>query len=256
MIRNVLELKDLVAREVMVPRTRVSAIDDATPLPEVLRIVASEGHSRYPVFHGTIDNVVGLLYAKDLFRVVRDGGVDGTPLAELVRAPVNFVPESQSVSSVLREMRARRLHMAVVIDEYGGFSGLVTLEDILEEIVGDIRDEYDTEDAPIQDLGGDRWLADAAVSLNDLGAHLGVEIAVDGDYDSIGGLVTSEAGRVPPPGTEIVAFGLRFLVREADAKRIVKVEIGRAPATAAEPGEAAVPVERASQGGAKLAGAS
>src|SRR5262249_2144336 len=153
----------------------VSAIEIDTPVSEALRFVASEGHSRYPVYREKIDNVVGLLYAKDLFRLIRDpspgrpqaepGRIPGpgghaapsaqadrlasTPLGELIRGPVNFVPEMQAVSSVLREMRARRLHMAVVIDEFGGVSGIVTLEDILEVIVGDIRDEYDTEEAPI-----------------------------------------------------------------------------------------------------------
>jgi CBS domain containing-hemolysin-like protein len=143
MIRNVLELKDLVVRDVMVPRTRVSAIEVSRPIPEVLKIVASEGHSRFPVYRDKVDNIVGLLYAKDLFRILKDVRLQSRPLIDLVRAPVNFVPETQGVSSVLREMRSRRLHMAVVIDEFGGVSGIVTLEDILEVIVREIRDEYD-----------------------------------------------------------------------------------------------------------------
>jgi CBS domain containing-hemolysin-like protein len=127
--------------------------------------------------------------------------------------------------------------MAIVIDEYGGFSGLVTLEDILEEIVGDIRDEYDTEEPPVQALGEDRWLADAAVSLHDLGALLGVELPSSGDFDSIGGLVTHAAGRVPAPGAVIEALGLRFLVRDADQKRIAKVEITRVPEPSERPSD-------------------
>jgi CBS domain containing-hemolysin-like protein len=234
MIRNVLELKDLVARDVMVPRTQVCAIEVDTPLPEVLRVIATEGHSRFPVYREKVDNIVGLLYAKDLFRVVKDGKLEGTSLGELVRAPVNFVPEMQGVSSVLREMRARRLHMAVVIDEFGGVSGIVTLEDILEVIVGDIRDEYDTEEAPIQDLGDGRLLADAAVSIHDLSAYLAVEIPESSDYESLGGLLIHQAGKVPAVGVQIAAFGLTFNVREADEKRVSKVEILR-PGNLSEP---------------------
>jgi CBS domain containing-hemolysin-like protein len=227
MIRNVLELKDLVARDVMVPRTRICAIEVTTPLPEVLRFVASEGHSRFPVYRDQVDNVIGLLYAKDLFRLLKDDKLLETPLGDLIRTPVNFVPEMQGVSSVLREMRARRLHMAVVIDEFGGVSGIVTLEDILEVIVGEIRDEYDTEEAPIQDLGDGRLLADAAVSVHDLSAYLGAEIPENGDYESLGGLLIQHAGKVPAVGARIEAFDLSFIVRDADEKRVAKVEIVR-----------------------------
>ncbi len=227
MIRNVLELKDLVVRDVMVPRTRVSAIEVTRPLPEVLKIVASEGHSRFPVYRDKVDNIVGLLYAKDLFRILKDVRLQSRALIDMVRAPVNFVPETQGVSSVLREMRSRRLHMAVVIDEFGGVSGIVTLEDILEVIVGEIRDEYDTEEAPIQDLGDGRLLVDAAVSVDDLSAYLGAKIPVDGDYESLGGLLVHRAGRVPDIGTQIDAFDFSFIVCEADEKRIIKVEIVR-----------------------------
>jgi CBS domain containing-hemolysin-like protein len=211
----------------MVPRTRVSAIEVTRPIPEVLKIVASEGHSRFPVYRDKVDNIVGLLYAKDLFRILKDVRLQSRPLIDLVRAPVNFVPETQGVSSVLREMRSRRLHMAVVIDEFGGVSGIVTLEDILEVIVGEIRDEYDTEEAPIQDLGDGRLLVDAAVSVDDLSAYLGAKIPADGDYESLGGLLIHRAGKVPEIGTQIEAFEFFFIVREADEKRIIKVEIVR-----------------------------
>jgi CBS domain containing-hemolysin-like protein len=140
----------------------------------------------------------------------------------------------QGVSSVLREMRSRRLHMAVVIDEFGGFSGIVTLEDILEVIVGDIRDEYDTEDAPIQDLGEGRFLADAAVSVAELSSFLGIDLPESPDYESLGGLLTHQVGRVPAVGAQIEAFGLTFVVRDADEKRIAKVEIVRPSPTAGD----------------------
>ncbi|HKQ68715.1 MAG TPA: hemolysin family protein [Polyangiaceae bacterium] len=255
MLRNVLELKDLIARDVMVPRTRMCAIAADTPLPEVLRLVASEGHSRYPVYRDQVDNVIGLLYAKDLFRLLKDEKLPSMPLADLVRAPVNFVPEMQGVSSVLREMRARRLHMAIVIDEFGGVSGIVTLEDIIEVIVGEIRDEYDTEEAPIQDLGDGRLLADAAVSVHDLSAYLGAEIPEDRDYESLAGLIIHRAGKVPSVGAHLEAFGLSFVVREADEKRIAKVEIVR-PRPLSEPAPAASDNEATSSGKMRRASSS
>lgn len=226
MIRNVLELDDLVARDVMVPRIHMSSLALDTPLEEALQLIASEGHSRYPVYREKIDNIIGLLYAKDLFKLIQAGKLTTAKLRDIVRVPVNFVSETQSVSSVLREMRQRRLHMAIVVDEFGGVSGLVTLEDILEEIVGDIRDEYDIEESPIQELGGGRLLVDASVSLHDLSSYLDLEISADEDYDSLGGLLVHRAGgRVPQEGTTLELFGFVFVVREANAKCITKVEI-------------------------------
>jgi CBS domain containing-hemolysin-like protein len=233
MIRNVLEFADRTARDVMVPRSKVEAIEVATPLEEVLRIVTESGHSRYPVYKDQIDNVVGLLYAKDLFKVLEEHRLKNTSLREIMRSPANFVAESQPLSSLLREMRARREHMAVVVDEFGAASGIVTLEDVLEEIVGDIRDEHDeTEEAPppgapIQDIGEGRVVADASVSMSDLGAHLGAEIDGDGSDESIGGMLTHHAGKIPAAGTEISKYGLQFIVRDADDKHIGKVEIVR-----------------------------
>jgi CBS domain containing-hemolysin-like protein len=224
MIRNVLEFKDLTAREVMVPRRRISAIEASTSLERVVALVAADGHSRYPVYRETLDNVVGLLYAKDLFAVVKEKKVHTTRLADLCRSPVLYVVETQSILSMLREMRARRLHMAIVSDEFGGTSGLVTLEDIIEEIVGEIHDEYDTE-VQIQELGEGRLVADAAVPLADLSARLGRSIPADGEFESLGGLIVHRAGRVPEVGATLTVDGLKLIVREADKTRVVKVEI-------------------------------
>ncbi|WP_394827520.1 hemolysin family protein [Pendulispora albinea] len=224
MIRNVLEFKDLTAREVMVPRRRISAIEVSTSLERVVALVAADGHSRYPVYRETLDNVVGLLYAKDLFAVVKEKKVHTTKLSDIARSPVLFVIETQSILSMLREMRARRLHMAIVSDEFGGTSGLVTLEDIIEEIVGEIHDEYDTE-TQIQELGEGRLVADAAVPLADLSARLGRNIPADGEFESLGGLIVHRAGRVPEVGATLTVDGLKLIVREADKTRVVKVEI-------------------------------
>jgi CBS domain containing-hemolysin-like protein len=228
MIRNVLDFKDLTAKAVMVPRRKISGIEVGTPLEKLIEFVATEGHSRYPVYRESLDNVLGLLYAKDLFEVVADGRLQSTTLDQLVRKQVLFVVETQSALSVLREMRSKRLHMAVVADEFGGTAGLVTLEDIIEEIVGEIHDEYDTEaDAPIQEIGDGRFVADAAIPLADLEAHFGVELPADGDFESLGGLILHREGRVPPVGTTIALVGLKLIVREADETRVVKVEIVR-----------------------------
>jgi putative hemolysin len=226
MIQNVLDFKDLVVRDVMVPRIKMSTISIDTPMATVLGQISEQGHSRYPVFLGNTDEIVGILYTKDLFRVLQGGSLQDVTIQSVVRSLTNFVPETQAVSQVLRDMRSRRHHMAIVLDEYGGVSGLVTLEDILEEIVGDIRDEHDgEEEAPIVDLGDGRLLVDAAVSLMDLSAFLGTDIASEGDYGSLGGLLTHEAGRVPSEGTHIVSSGIEFIIRESNPKCILKVEI-------------------------------
>src|SRR5262249_21670206 len=157
---------------VMIPRERVEVIEVTTPIDEVLRIVAESGHSRYPVYKEQIDNVVGLLYAKDLFKAVHFGEEPTESIRKprankveaLLRTPANFGAESQPLSTLLKEMRSRRQHLAIVVNEFGSVSGIVTLEDVLEEIVGDIRDEHDTE-ATIEDLGDGRVVADAGVSM-------------------------------------------------------------------------------------------
>ena len=224
MIRNVLDFKDLTAREVMVPRRKIDGIEVSTPMAQVVALAADGKHSRYPVFRENIDNIVGQLYVKDVFAVVRDGGLETKKLEEIVRAPVMFVAESQPAAKILADMRSKRLHMAIVSDEFGGTSGLVTLEDILEEIVGDIRDEKDQE-APIQPMGDGRMVVDASVSIADLEHALGKSLPDDGTFESVGGLVVSRAGRVPAVGAMVRIDGMKLIVREADEKRVVKVEI-------------------------------
>lgn len=233
MLRNVLDFADRTAKDVMIPRNKVEGIEISTSIEDVLRLIADSGHSRYPVYRERIDNIVGLLYAKDLFKAVHFGGKDGGSTVErvedLVRATANFVPESQPLSSLLKEMRIKRQHLAVVVDEFGSVSGVVTLEDVLEEIVGDIRDEHDPEEASaIEDLGDGRVVADAAVSMKELFSHLGAEVDEDSEYESLGGMLTLELGKIPEVGTALDKFGLRFVVRDSDQRRIGKVEVTRA----------------------------
>jgi putative hemolysin len=223
MIRKVLDFKDLTAREVMVPRRYMLGIEIATPLAEVVTLVAEQKHSRYPVFRETMDNIAGQLYAKDLFAIVRDGRM-ASRLADVIRTPAMFVSENQPAAKILQDMRSKRLHMAIVSDEFGGTAGLVTIEDILKEIVGDIRDEKDREET-IQKMGDGRVVVDASVSIAEVELALGKHLPDDGEFESLGGLIVSRAGRVPEVGAVVRVDGLRLIVREADETRVVKVEI-------------------------------
>ncbi len=227
MIRNVLDFGDATAGELMIPRPQVTAFDISTPIEALLRLIVESEHSRYPIYKETIDNVIGVLHAKDLLRHASQGKGTEVRIEALLRQPVVFVPEGQLATSVLKDMRARRHHMAVVIDEFGGFSGIITLEDLLEEIVGDIRDEHDVEEAPIVDAGDGKMMVDASVSMGDLSRYLGVDLPEDGDYHTLAGFIVAELGRVPEPGATLRAFGLDFTVREADERRVSKVEIAR-----------------------------
>jgi putative hemolysin len=222
-IKNVLDFKDLVVRSVMVPRARVFGIELGTSLTEVLEIVAREGHSRYPVYRETLDNLVGMLYVKDLFKVIGEGKAKETALKDVIRTALMFVVETQPTSVLLKEMRAKGMHLAVVIDEFGGMSGVVTLEDILEEIVGDIREAG--RPAQVEKIGESRYVADAAMSLSDVSDLLGKDLPTDGDFESLGGMLVHRAGGVPQVGAELDVDGTRFVVREAEETHVVKVEI-------------------------------
>jgi CBS domain containing-hemolysin-like protein len=227
MIRNVLDFSGITAGQLMVPRTQVHAIEIDTPISDVLHLIAESEHSRYPVYRENIDNVVGVLHSKDLLPALARGDLEKVGLPALVRQPVVFVPESQAADSVLREMRAGKQHLAVVLDEFGGTSGVLTLENLLEQIVGDIRDEHDVEEPPIADLGDGKLLVDASVSIADLSRYLGAELPTDGDYHTLAGFVVAELGTVPEVGVKLTAFDLDFEVKDADERRVLKVEITR-----------------------------
>lgn len=226
MIRNVLDFGDLTAEDVMVPRTHVTSLDVDTPIANVLKVIGDTHHSRYPVYRNGVDNIIGVLHVKDLMhRLAEAGTLDDACLEALLRKPVVFVPESQPASTVLKDMRVGRHHLAIVIDEFGGFAGIVTLEDVIEEIVGDIQDEHDTEEPPIVDLGNGRLSVDASIPVADLNRYLGTELPDDGDYVSLGGLVVEQAGRVPEVGAKLEAFGLQLYVTKADERHVETVEL-------------------------------
>jgi CBS domain containing-hemolysin-like protein len=221
MILSVLDLGDTVAREVMVPRIDMVALDVDTPLKDALDALIAAGHSRIPVHRETIDNIVGILYAKDLLRVLRDGSAPS--LEQVLRQPY-FTPESKKASALLQEMQARRVHMCIVVDEYGGTAGLVTIEDILEEIVGDIQDEFDREEpeyVPLADEAG--YVLDAGMNIDDVNELMGAHLPTDSN-DTLGGFIYDQLGEVPQPGAIVRHDNLMLEVVAVSDRRILKVK--------------------------------
>ena len=218
MIHSVFELGDTLAREVMVPRTDMVAIDDDRVCRQAMSLFLRSGFSRIPVLGKDVDDVVGLLYLKDVVRRVNaDPEAGAVPVAELMR-PMPFVPESKPVDDLLREMQRDQTHFAVVVDEYGGTAGLVTIEDILEEIVGEITDEYDRETTEVEDLGDGRMRVAATMHVDDL-AEL-FDVALDDDeVDTVGGLIGKVAGRVPIQGSTCEVAGLRLTAERMSGRR-------------------------------------
>ncbi len=225
MIYSIFEFGDTLAREVMVPRIDIVAVDADTPLLQALDVVMKEGHSRIPVYQGSIDNIIGLLYAKDLLVYLRDGK-HNVPLTSILR-PAYFVPETKKVDDLLRELQARRVHMAIVVDEYGGTAGLVTVEDLLEEIVGEIQDEYDAEEPTVERVSDNEFIFDAGVNLDDVNDLLRVELPDTGG-DTLGGFIYTQLGRVAAVGDEIRVGDLTITVLSVAGRRIRKVRVARA----------------------------
>ena len=238
LIRSVLEFKNTVAREIMVPRTQMIAFEIGASVDEVLERVIESGHSRYPVYQGHVDQVEGILYAKDLFRVLRDHpDLSTVELSTLVRKPVFFAAETQKIGMLLREMQRRRSHIAVVVDEFGGAAGIVTLEDIVEEIVGEIQDEHDEEAPLVSEHKPGHYSVDAGMSVYDLEERIGEEICQDkSHFDTLGGLIVHLAGRVPVVGESLQTGAYRIVILDADERRVSRVEL-RKMEPAPEPDE-------------------
>jgi len=230
LLQSVLEFTEVTAKEVMVPRTQVFAIEIETPIPEVLARVGESGHSRVPVYRDNIDNVVGTLFVKDLLRHLKDPhAAKDLSLAKVIRRPPFFCAETERASQLLRAMQNRRVHLTIVVDEFGGTSGVVTLEDVIEEIVGDIQDEHDEERSPFERIDEQRVMADATVSISEASEYLGVDIPYEGNYESLGGFITNLAGRVPEVGAMLNWRDLQFVIKEGDAKRVSRIEIAKMP---------------------------
>ncbi|KWX22262.1 HlyC/CorC family transporter [Mycolicibacterium wolinskyi] len=212
MIQSVFELGDTPAREVMVPRTEMVWIESDKTAGQATSLAVRSGHSRIPVIGENVDDIVGVVYLKDLVQQTyysTNGGRD-TTVAQVMRSAV-FVPDSKPLDELLSEMQRDRNHMALLVDEYGAIAGLVTIEDVLEEIVGEIADEYDTDEvAPVEDLGEREYRVSARLPIEDLGELYGLDLDEDLDVDTVGGLVAFELGRVPLPGAEVSWDGLRL----------------------------------------------
>ncbi len=217
-------LERKVVREVMVPRTDMVGIEDTATIDEALAAITAAGVSRVPVYHDTLDDVRGILYAKDLLPRSADGAAAARPI-DLVR-PALFVPETKPIEELLREMR-RRTHIAIVADEYGGTAGLVTMEDLLEEIVGEIFDEYDPQVPMITTLDGGRVRMDARLAVSEIDERFGTDLDVEAD--TAGGLFTEMAGHIPQPGESVVVQGLRFTVEEMEGNRVRQLVVEPAP---------------------------
>jgi CBS domain containing-hemolysin-like protein len=227
MIDAILNLEDSTARDIMVPRLDIVAVPEEASLAEIVAIIRKAGHSRVPVYRGAIDNVVGVLYAKDLLRFV-SADVPSIPLNELMR-PIErdmIVPESKAVDDLLREMRARKRHLALVLDEYGGTAGIVTIEDILEEIVGEINDEHDPTTAPeIEAISDHELLVDARTSAEAVSDRLNLRWTEDEEHPTLGGLVQRELGRLPDEGEEVVIEGAHITVITVEGHRLRRLRV-------------------------------
>ena len=231
MLRNLLHFGERTAGDVAVPRGEIIAVPESISFAELVAAFADAGHSRLPVYRESLDSVTGMVHIKDVFEILARGGVAPKSIAALIRQPL-YVPQARGVLDVLADMRSGQMHLAIVLDEYSGTDGLVTIEDLVEEIVGDIEDEHD--DAPVDmltDLGDGMWQADARVALEDVAAAVDPRLAdVDEDVDTLGGLAFVLAGHVPQAG-EIVehASGWRIEILEGDTKRATLLRL-HAPA--------------------------
>ena len=227
LIEQVIEFGDTICREVMVPRPDMLALSDALTVAEVLDAALAAGRSRIPVYGEGIDDVTGVAYVKDLVRASRTGR-DGVIVSRFSRRPF-FVPETKHISELMSEMKARKAHMAIVIDEYGGTAGLVTLEDLIEELVGEIVDEFDHEDAMVERLAGGALRVQARMSIDEVSSLVGTDLP-EGDWDTIGGLMFHLLGHVPFEGESVVEGEFRLRAEQVKGRRIGMVRIERDPA--------------------------
>ena len=226
MIQSVLEFPDTIVRKVMTPRIDMHCVPADASLQEVLDTIRHSGHSRIPVYEETVDNIVGIAYAKDLLRLYPH--LEPFELRKVMRPPY-FIPETKKVDELMREFRAKKTQIAIVRDEYGGTSGLVTLEDILEELVGEIHDEYDVEETPFEQIGEYTYRTDGRTPVEDVNDHTGLHLPTD-EYDTIGGFVFGLFGRPAQAGEQIAYGRANFVVEEADGRRIRKLRIDVLPA--------------------------
>jgi len=228
MIHAVIELGDRRLHEVMTPRIAIVALPASATFEDAIDRIVEEGHSRIPVYESTVDEIVGILYAKDLLPFLKASNGERPSLRSLLRTPV-FVPESMTIDDLLHEFQRRKVHMAIVLDEYGGTAGLLTIEDLLEEIVGEIQDEYDVEEELISKLSDDEARVDGRAAVHDLEELFDLELALEDEdeYDTVGGLIYHRVGGIPSPGDQVRVDPLRLTVESTDGRRVGKVLVVR-----------------------------
>lgn len=224
MIEAVLDLAETTAGQIMVPRIDVATVPESADVHEIIDVIIESGHSRIPVHSSDMDHIIGVIHAKDLLSFW-DNPSDQINIHDIVRKPF-FVPQSMSVDHLMGEFRKLHLHMAIVVDEYGGTAGIVTMEDVLEEIVGDIVDEYDHEPLQIEEHANGCFMVDAKLEVEELGESMSLDLPnelPEGRFETVGGLITTILGRVPPAG-EVIDFGpIRMTVKEADERKVTTV---------------------------------
>lgn len=224
LIKSIFEFTDTTAKEVMIPRTKVIALNIEDSREDIIKVVLEEGYSRMPVYRETIDNIVGIIYAKDLIGLMENKNL--IILEDIIR-PAYFVPDTKKISQIMKDFQAKKIQMAIVLDEFGGFEGIVTMEDILEEIVGEIHDEYDEETKPFEISPTGALVVDGLLNVSDFNEKFkSYEIPEDEDYDTIGGFVIKCAGRIPEVGEKILYKDICFTILRKDERRIsvIKVE--------------------------------
>jgi magnesium and cobalt transporter len=222
MIQSILELDETILREIMIPRTDMVSIDADAPFSRVLDAILESGHSRIPVYQNNVDNIIGLVYAKDLLRYW-GRPIDSILLEEIMRPPY-LVPESKQVSVLLKEFQEARVHIAIVIDEYGGTSGLVTIEDLIEEIVGEIQDEYDLEEQLLVEQADGTLLVDARLSIEEFEEYFDIEVARE-KFDTVGGYVVEQCGRVPTVGETVHTDKFDITVVQGDQRVLRQLRV-------------------------------
>lgn len=227
MLRSVFEFNDTMIREIMVPRTDAVFISEDMALDEIVDLLIQCGHSRLPVYEETVDNIIGIFYAKDLIKIVGHAKeAEAFDIRAFLHKPF-FVPESKRIADLFAEFQRQRIHMAIVVDEFGGTDGLITLEDIVEEFFGEIQDEYDIEPEQLIPISEDVLRADARVPIYEIEEYFEVDLPEEKDYETLGGFLMSQSGTVPESGEEILWKNLVFRVLDADEKKVISVEIAR-----------------------------
>ncbi len=230
LINSIVSFRTVAVYEVMTPRVDMTSVPADTDFAEVLDVITTTGHSRIPLYEEDLDKIIGILYAKDLLPYVREPGLRNSMSFPTIARKAMFVPKTKMINDLMHEFQEKKMHIAIVVDEYGGTAGLITLEDILEEIIGEIRDEYDKEEYPITKLDDTHYMALGKLPIDELGELLNTEIKTeDNDFETLGGMVLKYAGHIPKEGYSFKYENFKFTVKEVVSKRIKKVQIEKLP---------------------------